>query len=240
MMGSSRKLWGLVLILLCVAAMLSFVAPSTAWASVQAYSITSYSSSEWDYYGTGVQDVLSGTIWADPSLPDGENILSATITMSQPSTGKSYTASAQFDPNSWDNPNIWNGVFGGPPYAHVTSSAITVSDGLALGLDWTDGAMLTFDGYTPAGYHMEMNWNEAGPQYSGGVWMDDAPYTQFLLFGNIYTTTPQDVSPDNANMETQASTWVIATAAPEPSTFALLSIATITAFAYTWRRRRTS
>jgi hypothetical protein len=195
------------------------------------YSIVNYPDSEWDYYGTHLQDKISGTILADPSLPDGENISGATFTLSQPGTGKSYTS-------SFANTTIDYNPFG--PQAHVTPSAITVSDGLYYDpQDPWGGAMLELEGIdTATGYHMEMIWNQAGSQYSGGVWMVDAPYTQFLLFGSIYTTTPQSTTPDNANIQEQVSTWVVATAVPEPGTLALLVMAGLGALGTMWIRRR--
>jgi hypothetical protein len=195
MMKSKVLVMGVMVVLLAISGLVQ--------AASITYSIIDYPDSEWDYYGTHLQDRISGTIIADPLLPDGENILSAAFTLSQPGTGQSYTS-------SFANTTIFTG-FG--PYPQVTPSAITVSDGLYFDIDWTNGAMLWLDGVdTATGYTMEMIWNQAGPQYSGGVWMVDDPYTQFLLFGTVYVTTPQNTTPDNANIANQVSTWVIATA----------------------------
>jgi PEP-CTERM motif len=204
--------------ILAVCAVVAILAISgAAQAALQTYSIVNYPGSESDYFGPNLQDIISGTIIADPLLPDGENIISATFTLSQPGTGKSYTSSSA-------NTTIDYNPFG--PNAHVTASAITVSDGLYYDPQnpW-GGAMLELEGIdTATGYTMQMNWNQAGPQFSGGVWMVDDPYTQFLVFGNIYTTTPQNTTPDNANIQNQVSTWVVATAVPEPATMCLLGL----------------
>jgi len=203
-----------------LAAVMMMVALSgAAKAAPITYTIVDYPGSEWDCFGKDLQDRISGTITADPSLPDGSNILGATFTLSQPSTGKSYTS-------SYANTTFMNGAMESPPYAHVTSSAITVSDA-------EDGATFVLYGTdTATGYSMEVNWNLAGPQYSGVVSTYNPQLSQFLSFG-YGVADPENTTPDNT--ETKGITWVIANAVPEPATMSLLALGGIATLI---RRRR--
>ncbi len=199
-----------------------------------AYSIVNYPLSEMDQITSGQQDTLSGTIIADPSQPDGSNILSATFTLSQPGTGKSYTS-------SFDNTTAvsYSYLFYGLT-AQVTASAITVSDGLYFPDNaWTDGAMLELDGVdTATGCPMFMLFNQCAPQFEGYVWHSWDDETQVLDFG-CPMMTPYN-PPGTTDIEHQVSTWVIATPVPEPSTLVLLGIGAISLLAYAWRRQKRS
>ena len=187
-----------------------------AQAATITYNIVNYPLSSMDQITLNQQDVLSGTIVADPTLSDGANILGATFTLTQPGTGKTYTS-------TFANTTVQFNPFGSS--ATVTPTAIMVSDGLVLGSDWTAGQILELNGIDSAtGNLMFMYFNQAGPQFEGLVYQNDDNETQVLEFGMPWMTPCNPPGP--ADIADDASTWVIATAAttPEPATLSLLGL----------------
>jgi len=194
---------------------------------------------------------ISGTITTDGNLGyigAAVNISSITITLSgylESSTPDVLVTSTA----TYTNPTIWGGSL------LATPTSLSVPDEGAFSINpANDPAWLSYSPYVPV---PQMYWwnGQQGPQNISGVTPPGnepgyvyaaiaatPPESGSFYWCDIWATDPTPwvspgytVGPSEMGYE---KPMLIATAVPEPSTFALLGIGAVSLLAYAWRRRK--